>query len=610
MPSPEASTNERAAFSLPEIVDNPIGWGPSKIPYNLTQIPYAPFSKSDRIGKIADWTAPADGAYPDQRGGQQSGAAIPGSVAAPGALGQDGMAPARTTRRNFRMGPEAFGTGTASAFAFSFAADEEASFSVVDRGAGVKKTTGSGFKSSRGGSRSFGRGGGAGATSQYGRGGFGFGRGGYGKGGRGGFSGQRRGYNDKPQRLRDASVQVGNDWKILEEIDFNRLTKLYYEVDEAEDVAANGCAFLYDKTFDRVSTKFEKPLQQTDKVHYNVTSSGDPVLQELSQSAEGPVVLATDNILSTLMCASKSVYSWDIVITKYDNKIFIDKRDGANFDFVTINENAAEPPMEGDKDSLNTPSALAQEATHVLKSYSQQVLKDADRYVLPTASPFDDGESLASGINRYRKWNLGDDISLIVRTTIDAVVQAAGANSLSLEEALEGSLAPESTPQNVNVSDVLFATVKAVNEFDSRAPGAGGAPDWRQKLDSQRGAVMATEIKNNGNKLARWTTEALLAGVDQIRVGFVSRLNSKDRARHTILGSTFFKPKEFAGQINLSLGNGWGILKTFVDLVLKYDDGKYVMLKDPNKPMIRLYSVPASTFEEDDEKNDDAETEA
>ena len=33
--------------------------------------------------------------------------------------------------------------------------------------------------------------------------------------------------------------------------------------------------------------------------------------------------------------------------------------------------------------------------------------------------------------------------------------------------------------------------------------------DWRQKLDSQRGAVVATELKNNSCKLAKWTVSVI-----------------------------------------------------------------------------------------------------
>lgn len=46
-----------------------------------------------------------------------------------------------------------------------------------------------------------------------------------------------------------------------------------------------------------------------------------------------------------------------------------------------------------------------------------------------------------------------------------------------------------------------------------------GGVDWRSRLDSQRGAVLATELKNNSCKLAKWTVAAILAGSDQIKFG-------------------------------------------------------------------------------------------
>lgn len=50
----------------------------------------------------------------------------------------------------------------------------------------------------------------------------------------------------------------------------------------------------------------------------------------------------------------------------------------------------------------------------------------------------------------------------------------------------------------------------------------------------------------------------------------------------------------------LNLNNGWGIVRTIVDMVLRMDEGKYVLVKDPNKSLLRLYSVPINTFDEDD----------
>lgn len=61
--------------------------------------------------------------------------------------------------------------------------------------------------------------------------------------------------------------------------------------------------------------------------------------------------------------------------------------------------------------------------------------------------------------------------------------------------------------------------------------------------------------------------------------------------------------------MNLSVSNGWGIVRTIADMCLKRDDGKFVLVKDPNKSILRLYEVPAGSFDEDGEEETVAETE-
>ncbi len=67
--------------------------------------------------------------------------------------------------------------------------------------------------------------------------------------------------------------------------------------------------------------------------------------------------------------------------------------------------------------------------------------------------------------------------------------------------------------------DESYVTIRSLNEFDSKAQGNGKAPDWRSKLDTQRGAVVATEMKNNSAKLARWAVQSILAGAELMKVG-------------------------------------------------------------------------------------------
>ena len=166
------------SFTLPPIHDNPDGgWGPSasNLPeqFKFKDIPYAPYSKSDKLGRFADWNDISGDGRPTNLG---LSSAQPARGGGPGRRGREGQ--------------PAFGSGTASAFAY-FHAEDESSFSLVDNKASAAR---------RGGGMSRGRGGGRGGAS-YGRGGSaqrGGQRGGFsgGRGGGGGQRGGRRGWRD------------------------------------------------------------------------------------------------------------------------------------------------------------------------------------------------------------------------------------------------------------------------------------------------------------------------------------------------------------------------------------------------------------------------------
>ncbi|PQE04031.1 Eukaryotic translation initiation factor 3 subunit D protein [Rutstroemia sp. NJR-2017a BVV2] len=486
-----------APISLSDIITSlpsEDSWGPSvSTETTLNGVPYAPYSKGDKLGRMADWTAE-------------------------GKDGRDGRGGRQQYNRNYRD-QQVYGAGTSSLFAVQMAEDES-TFSVVSNTRDSTKTRfGRGGTFTRGRGQRGGRGDTRGGRGQFQRVGGRGGQQGYGydsRGGRGGARGGRRfGWKDydKPQR--------------------NQLA----EKDEA-------------------------------------------------------TIFATDSILSMLMCAPRSVYPWDIVIVKQGNKVFLDKRDNATLDMVTVNENAADAPMdasEGSKDAINQPSALAEEATYINHNFANQVVKenDSQKVEMENENPFynaaEETEPPASKAYKYRRFDLSlndeDPVHLIVRTELDAVAK----NAISGED--------------------QYLTVKALNEFDHKAQGSGGALDWRTKLVSQRGAVVATEMKNNSCKLARWTVQSIIAKADVMKLGFVSRANPKLNDRHVILGVIGWKPRDFAQQMNLSLSNGWGIVRTIVDMCIKREDGKYVLVKDPNKPTLRLYQVPAGSFEDDEEGN-------
>ncbi|OCF35369.1 eukaryotic translation initiation factor 3 subunit D [Kwoniella heveanensis CBS 569] len=535
------------SFSLPPIQDNADGsWGPSTsaLPAQFKDIPYAPFSKSDKINRIADWHDPsADTA--GGRGGRQG-----------------------YTQR--RQGREAYGAAEGTVFGFVHDEDEK-SFSLVDSGA---RTSTRGKAPIRGGRPLRGVATGRGGRGRGGPGG----RGGF--GGRGGRGGARAGYGDwnKPQRTRDSSVTISPDWQVLEEIEFARLAKLNLSVSEGEDLETYGTIQAYDRAFDRINTRNEKPLEILDRVRYNTSTSDDPVIAQLSEK-KAAQIFATDSILSVLMCAPRSVNSWDIVFERRGDQLFLDKRESGPFDYITVNENAADPPVDSDDASnINSAGSLSLEATYINQNFSSQVIQASSKAITPKPNPFYSAdvetEPLASTLYKYKKFDLSveedETFDIIVRTEADAYL---------------------------GKKDTLV-TVKALNEFDPRAQGGAGKPlDWRKNLDTQKGAIVASEMKNNSAKLARWAVQSILVGAEQMKMGYISRANPRDAQRHVIVGVQSFKPTDFARQMNVSLANGWGIVRTIADLLLKQPEGKYVLVKDPNNPQIRLYKVPDDAFE-------------
>ncbi|EER10647.1 eukaryotic translation initiation factor 3 subunit, putative [Perkinsus marinus ATCC 50983] len=441
--------------------------------------------------------------------------------------------------------------------------------------------------------------------------------------------------------IKEWSVAPNPDWQLVRELPFTLLAKAHVDPKKVayEDLVWCGTGLkAYEKTYDRVSPKLTKSLKQyPDIAFYNVSTGQDPVIEQLLTNqpvAKGQdvTVACTDNVLSVMMAANRSVYSWDLVITRLDNTILIDTREGSNLDMLTVNETSSEPPAthpdesaEGTKtEAFNTVYKVGEEATCINQNLTVQLLSSS----LPEKSneypnPFDqreddedeeeeeeEKEELLPPSNvayRYRKVDLprvpeeskSCNISMIVRTEVDAYV-------------------PQGEGQQQEQQPV-YAKIRALNEIPSTQQQK---QPWRSSLESQKGAVLATEVHNNAFKLGRWVASALLAGTNVFKLGYVTRARMNDPFHHSLLSVQTYKTEEFAKQIGMNTSNAFGIVQAIVDLVMQYkapgaeeeeedEDGassfagKFLLLKEPSKSMIRLYAVPWEEFEESDEEEEE-----
>ncbi|XP_047143474.1 eukaryotic translation initiation factor 3 subunit D isoform X1 [Hydra vulgaris] len=527
-----------ASFAPPIIQDNPNGWGPCSVSTEFKDIPYQPFSKGDRIGKISDWTgqfqdrAKFYNKYQSQfAGGNQYAYYHEGDESSFQLV--DTTKPQKTAYQRNRQ-------------RFNNARLKREREKQQRKEAFMMGQTQIRGKQQRKNQKNF----------------------------------QFRRWNDRQQiqKHRNASVDIKDNWRVIEEMDFPRLSKLKLpDLPEPVDLYKAGTLEYYDKMYDRITTKNERLLESNNRTFHRVTTTDDPIIRKLATKGN---VFGTDAIISTLMCCTRSVHPWDIIVHRVGKKLFFDKRDDSDFDLLPVYETTQEEMKE---EGINSPANLAVEATYINQNFTQQCLKKGEFLSFENENPFveNSSEEVASVGYRYRKFSLGADIDVVIRCEHDAVL---------------------TTPNN----ELQYLNIKTLNEFDPRISKI----DWRQKLDSQTGSCLATELKNNSNKMAKWTCNAILAGSDTLKFGYVSRVALNDASRHVILGTQQFKPKAFAQQIVLDMDNAWGILRCIVDTCMKLEEGKYLLLKDPNRGVLLLYDIPDNSFESDSdevEEDDDDE---
>lgn len=175
---------------------------------------------------------------------------------------------------------------------------------------------------------------------------------------------------------REETVKVDAAWNMLAQFELEGLTKLETPTPSVTDLKWAGSLRQWDSKLDRLRSRSKVPLVPPHtSAFYYTTAREDPILQQCAEEGTGNVY-ASDAVLAHLMTCARSVYPWDIVISYLPGgDIFLDVRDGLDFQMHTVGETSHSPPPEGlEAYELNGASALAEEAMAVQESFSQQSL--------------------------------------------------------------------------------------------------------------------------------------------------------------------------------------------------------------------------------------------
>eukprot|EP00761_Pharyngomonas_kirbyi_P013197 gb/GECH01013224.1/.p1 GENE.gb/GECH01013224.1/~~gb/GECH01013224.1/.p1 ORF type:complete len:524 (+),score=164.29 gb/GECH01013224.1/:1-1572(+) len=352
------------SFQLPELDHNSSSWGPTQTPEPFDGIPFVPFNKTDRLGKVSDWT---------------------------------------TTNRQKR---EHTPSGANSTFIYVHEQDDSfqgpKTSSQGKPGQGSKKQVAVRRRQNLSAPR---RGGHTmkkllkpPTTRRH----------------KWWRAARRHNRTQRYGRSRRPAVDIDPSWQVVAELGSKEKigTTTPPELNEIQMV---GDIHLYEKQVDRTNVK--KPVQLKE-VHDYIpppSTSDDPYLMDIIPENE-PCVVGTSDLIATLMTVQRSLNSWAIVAKKENGQIFFDRVPNDNSTSrLTVDETSNNPPQEG-TDSSDSVESLAEEASNINAAFRRQALGKTAEEGKPADFPTD------KKAFRYLEAEL-NGTKVYLRSPVDAIME-------------------------------------------------------------------------------------------------------------------------------------------------------------------------------------------
>ena len=155
------------------------------------------------------------------------------------------------------------------------------------------------------------------------------------------------------------SILVKSDWTYIHDISKVTADKTTMSgLPQSQVIAQTGTIKEYDISYDKTNPKSEKPIAVKDGPWTaSLSTTSDYLFLELIEkdtesNIKDPVLYATDSILTSLMTLKHSNFPWEMIVNKTDNFIVLDKPEKASqsyIDLMTSSENTTGPLPEEEK---------------------------------------------------------------------------------------------------------------------------------------------------------------------------------------------------------------------------------------------------------------------
>lgn len=152
------------------------------------------------------------------------------------------------------------------------------------------------------------------------------------------FNSQQRNWNKRI--FREPSIAINSAWTTIEEYlkphfeTVNALKPGFVGVEHE-----SGKVFPYLKAIDKTKPGAAVVLKNFEGDFPQGQTIDDEVMRRIAKENKADI-FTTDTVVAILMASQMSVYSWDLIVQKFKDKLFIDIREDPNIlHLLTVNEN-------------------------------------------------------------------------------------------------------------------------------------------------------------------------------------------------------------------------------------------------------------------------------
>lgn len=164
----------------------------------------------------------------------------------------------------------------------------------------------------------------------------------------------------------------------------------------------------------------------------------------------------------------------------------------------------------------------------------------------------------------YMKWPFGKNRTLITRGQMHSY---------------------ESISTGAGTEDqIKYTNIYAMNQWKFNKP------EWK-KVDADKTAILGGELTDNSNRVSKWALQSLFAGVDNMKIMFVTRQKLSSNLKHQIVGASTLSVNKFMNLISFKYDEAWSNVKFIVDHFEEKEDGEYLLVRDPLKNLIKIFNI-------------------